>query len=196
MVALPGPGLYNRPLIEATRYSFTLRLPAAYRAEVDAHRIPLAAHVHTGRWPVLPERPRQFAARQQTGLELLGPPRRWGGRIHQREARPDLSTTRCPHDWIRSAAFDNRRCDRFDHAARLRWRRTSEGDQIMTDTNGTRARPVPPPASRRRVHLRAAGLHPRQRPGRTAAPRPGAGIGRRQEPPTPERDRTPGPAPF
>lgn len=96
MVTLREPGLYNRPLVEATRYSFARRLPAAYRAEVDAHRMPLAAYVHTGRWPVLPERPQQFAARQQTGLELLGPPRRWGGRLHQREARPDLSTTVAP----------------------------------------------------------------------------------------------------
>lgn len=77
MVTLPEPGLYNRPLVEATRYRFARRLPAAYRAEVDAHRMPLAAYVHTGRWPVLPKRPQQFIARQQTGLELLDPPRQW-----------------------------------------------------------------------------------------------------------------------
>lgn len=42
VVALPGPGPYNQPLIEATRYRFARRLPVAGRTEVDAHRITLA----------------------------------------------------------------------------------------------------------------------------------------------------------
>lgn len=49
----------------------------------------------------------------------------------------------------------------------------------MTDNTATSTYDrTPPPAARRRIHLRTARLHTRQRPARNAATRPGAGAGR------------------